>query len=128
MIKSASFHVSSGCFRNITTGPTKFLGQLQTSLKKSNICESSKKFISAFCYKLETLDEVQVWAEYKLWIYKCYFSALLPVCPGCGSNLGDSRAIKKMQAASLRIINSWLELPRCVTTSTLHHLRTFSWP
>ena len=30
-------------------------------------------------------------------------------------------AIKKMQAAALKMIKKWLNLPRCFTTSALHH-------
>ena len=30
-------------------------------------------------------------------------------------------AIKKMQAAALKKIKQWLNLPRCFTTSALHH-------
>ena len=119
MIKSASFQVGSGSSRNITSGPTKFLGQLQTSSQKSNTCESGKKFIAAFHQKLETLDKVQVRGEYNLWIYKRYlvpsFHFVLAVNPI------PETAIKKMQAAAHRMIKRWLYLPRCFTTSALHH-------
>ena len=99
--------------------PTKFLGQLQTSSQKSNTCESGKKFIAVFHHKLETLDEVQVRGEYKLLIYKCYlvpsFHFVLAVDP-----IAET-AIKKMQAAALRMIKRWLNFPRCFTTSALRH-------
>ena len=119
MVKSASFYVGSGSSRNITSGPTKFLGQLQTSSKKFNTYESSKKFIATFHQKLEALDKAQVRGEYKLWIYKRYlvpsFQFILAVDPI------SERAIKKMQAASLKMIKRWLNLPRCFATSALHH-------
>ena len=119
MIKSATFQVSSGSTRNIISGPTKFLGQLQTLLQKSNTCESGKKFITTFQQKLESLDQVQVRGEYKVWIYKRYlvpsFHFVMAVDPI------PETAIKKMQAATLRMIKQWLNLPRCFTTSALHH-------
>ena len=119
MVKSASFQVCLGSTRNITTGPTKFLGQLQTSSQKSNTYESGKKFITAFQRHLDNLDKVRVWGECKLWIYKRYlvpsFHFVMAVDPI------PETAIKKMQAVALRMIKRWLNLPRCFTTSALHH-------
>ena len=100
IIKSASFQVGQGSTRNITSGPTKFLGQLQTSSQKLNTFESGKKFISTFQRKLENLDQVHVRGEYKLWIYKRYlvpsFHFALAVDPI------PETSIKKMQATALR--------------------------
>ena len=126
MVKSASFQVGSGSTRNITTGPTKFLGQLQTSSQKSNTCESGKKFITAFQRHLDNLDQVQVRGEYELWIYKRYlvpsFHFVMAVDPI------PETAIKKMQAVALRMIKRWLNLPRCFTTSALHHPNVINIP
>ena len=119
MSRSASFAVGSGFTRNITTGPTKFLGQLQTSSQKSKSCKSGNKFIDLFQQKLESLDQVRVRGEYKLWVYKHYlvtsFHFVMAVDP-----ILDS-AIKKMQAAALRKIKQWLNLSRCFTSYALHH-------
>ena len=54
-----------------------------------------------------------------LWVYKRYlvpsFHFVMAV-----DRIPDS-AIKKMQGAALRKIKQWLNLPRCFTSSTLHH-------
>ena len=119
MVRSASFQVGSGSTRNIASGSTKFLGQVQTSSLKLNTCESGKRFITDFQKKLENLEQVRIRGEYKLWIYKRYmvpsFHFALAVNPI------PETAIKKMQAAALRMIKRWLNLPRCFTTSALHH-------
>ena len=126
MSRSASFAVGSRFTINITTGPTRFLGQLQTSSQKSKSCKSGKKYIELFQQKLESLDQVRVRGEYKLWVYKRYlvtsFHFVMAVDP-----IPDS-SIKKMQAAALRKIKQWLNLPRCFTSSALHHQNVINIP
>ncbi len=75
MNKSATFIVSSGFTRYITSGPTNFLGLLQTSSYRSKSCETGKKFIGIFQHKEEILDHVHVHGKYKLWVYKSYLVA-----------------------------------------------------
>jgi hypothetical protein len=117
MIGSASFQVGSGT--TIASGPTKFLGQVQTLSLKSNTHESGERFITGSQQKLENLDQVRIRGGYKLWIYKRYlvpsfhFAVAVDPIP--------ETAIKKMQATALRMIKRWLNLPRCFTTSALHH-------
>ena len=97
----------------------RFLGQVQTSSLKLNTCKSGKRFITDFQKKLENLEQVRIRGEYKLWIYKRYmvpsFHFALAVNPI------PETAIKKMQAADLMMIKRWLNLPKCFTTSALHH-------
>ena len=57
--------------------------------------------------------------KYKLWIYKHYLVPLFHFV--LIMDLIPETAIKKMQAAALRMIKRWLDLPRCFTTSALHY-------
>ena len=119
MDKTVTFAVGSGSSRSISLGPTKFLGQLQSSSIRSNSREEGGKYKALFNQNLEILDQTHIRGEFKLWIYKRY------LCPSFNFSMAvDSipeAAIKKMQGVSLRKIKHWLNLPRCFTTSALHH-------
>ena len=58
--KLATFIVSSGFNKNITSGPTKFLRHIQTLLYSFKYCKAGMKVIGIFQQKLENLDHVYV--------------------------------------------------------------------
>ena len=64
---------TSGFIRDITSGPTNFLGQLQISSYRSNSCEAGKMFIEL---SNRNWNQVHARGEYKLEL-SC---ALLPLC------------------------------------------------
>ena len=70
--KQATSQVSSGMTRNISSGPTKFLGHLQGAPNKLISCEAGNRFIKSFKPKLDNLDQAKVRGEYNIWIYKRY--------------------------------------------------------
>lgn len=119
MNKLASFKVGTGVTRNISSGPTKFLGHLQGITNKSTTCEARKRFIESFQPKLENLDQTKIRGEYKIWIYKWYLVPSFLFALSVDS-LTDS-VIKKMQAAALRKVKSWLNLSKSFAASALHH-------
>ena len=117
--KATTFKVGCGMTRNMSSGPTKFLGQTQAVSATSTSCEAGKKFISSFQQELDNLDQTSVRGEYKLWIYKRYLAPSYH-CVMAVDPIPES-AIKKMKSAALKKIKRWLNLPRCFTTSALHH-------
>ena len=62
---------------------------------------------------------MNVRGEYKLWMYKRYLVPSLHFV--LAVDCIPEAAIKKMQAAALKKIKQWLNLPRCFTTFALHH-------
>ena len=121
MDKTFTFVVGPGSSRKISLGPTKFLGQFQSSSIRLDSQEAGEKYKGLFNQKLENLDQAHTWGEYKLWIYKRY------LCPSFNFTMAvdpiPEAAIEKMQGVSL-----WLNPARCFTTSALHHPNIFDMP
>ena len=104
--KRTVFSVGSGKSRNISSGPTKFLGHLLGHSNSITITESGKRFTELFQMSLNSLDSATIRGEYKLWVYKRFlvpsFHFLLAVdaIPGCALKKMEALATKKSRDGS----------------------------
>ena len=119
MLSNATFPLRDGPTRNISSGPTEFLGHTLCHTLPATTKESGKRFMTSFLEKLESSDTSPIQEEYKLWIL-CRF--LIPSFQFVLSvdAIPDS-SIRKVQSQCARKIKSWLGLTRGVTNAVIHH-------
>ena len=105
MLSNITFSLKDGPTRNISTGPTKFLGHTLCHTLPATTKESGKRFMISFLEKLDSLDTSPIRGEYKLWILRRFlipsFHFVLSV-----EVIPDS-SIKKVQSQCTRKIKSW---------------------
>ena len=117
--KKTTFEVGSGRTRNISSGPTEFLGQTQSHSLLCTAHEAGKKFLEEFERQIHNPDCSPIWGEYKLWIYKklvvpvFHFSFAVDVIP--------NSILRKVQSNATRRVKKWVGLTRSCTTAVLHH-------
>ena len=111
MNKSTTFNLGSCITRNMSSGSPSFWGYRQSLSNKSTTCEARKIFES-FQRKLDNLEHTPVRGQYTrdTWL-------LLLFCHGCGFH----PRICHQENASFCTTKGYLNLPRCFTTSPLHH-------
>ncbi len=124
--KSISYCFDGQKTRNISTGPTKFLGEtigltLHQSRKAATVKLTKKVY--------DVLDKINarpIRGEYKVWIYKSYLA------PSTQFHLAVDRislnAIKKIQCRITSLLKQWLRIPKCATLASLFHPESMNLP
>ena len=69
---TCTFPIGDGSTRNISTGPTKFLGHTVSYNLRATAKASCKRFVPSFLEKLVKLDLSPIRGEYKLWILRTF--------------------------------------------------------
>ncbi len=114
-----TFNLQQGTTHNITSAPTKFLGQTIGANAQTTKSLSAKKIIEKMYRALDEIDKRPIRGEYKVWIYKSY------LVPSLTFNLTVERipksAISKLQTRATCLIKRWLNVPRCATLVSLFH-------
>ena len=107
-----------GSTKNMTSAPSKFLGQTLAAISRSNRSLSKKiteKVYSAF----NQIDQGPIRGEYKAWIYKFY------LVPSLFFNLAfdhiPKSTINKIQSRASSFLKRWLNIPKCATLASLFH-------
>ena len=80
VLRNATFSLGDGSTRNISTGPTKFLGHTLCHTLPATTKESGKRFMISFLEKLDSLDTSPIRGEYKLWPYSLISLCLISRC------------------------------------------------
>ena len=126
MLGNATFPLKEGSTRNISTNPTKFLGDTLCHTQPATSKESGKRFMNSFLEKLSSLDASPIRGEYKLWIL-CRF--LIPSFHFVLSvDVILESSIKKVQSQCTRKIKDWLGLTRGVANVVIHHPNVIGHP
>ena len=119
MNKQRTFKIHQGHTRNISSTPTKFLGQTIGITIASTRVHASKGFSTKVYSALEKIDRLPIRGEYKVWIYKSY------LVPSLTFNLAveiiSASTIKKIQSKATSYLKRWLKLPKCSTLASLFH-------
>uniref|UniRef100_A0A1X7UX59 Reverse transcriptase domain-containing protein n=1 Tax=Amphimedon queenslandica TaxID=400682 RepID=A0A1X7UX59_AMPQE len=113
------FNLNDGKTRNISSGPTKFLGETigltPTLSKRAATKKITKKLYDALC----AIDSRPIRGEYKAWIYKSYLA------PAIQFHLSVDKisagVTKKIQRRATSLLKKWLKIPRCATLAVLFH-------
>jgi hypothetical protein len=113
------FSLINGNTSNISTAPTKFLGETIGITLNTSKRLSAKKLSSKLFEIVNKIDIRPIRGEYKVWIYKCY------LIPSVLFNLTVDKismaATNKVQSRMASYLKKWLKLPRCATLSSLFH-------
>ena len=119
VLNNATFLLGNGSSRNISSGPTKFLGHTLCHNPTTTAKQSGRRFMNSFLEKLDNLDTSPIRREYKLWILRRFlvpsFHFVLAV------DVIPESCIKKVQSQCAKRIKVWLGLTKGVTNAVIHH-------
>jgi len=114
-----TFKFQQGSTKNITSAPSKFLGQTLGANSRSTRSLSSKKITEKVYSALYQIDQRPIRGEYKAWIYKFY------LVPSLFFNLAvdhiPKSTINKLQTRASSFLKRWLNIPKCATLASLFH-------
>ena len=114
-----SFTLNNGQTSNVSSTPTKFLGETIGATPNQSKHLAGKKLCQMIYSNLKSIDERPIRGEYKIWIYKAYLT------PSIRFNLTVDRIsqsiVSKIQTKITSYLKKWLSLPRCATLSSLFH-------
>ena len=102
--KTTTFNLGNGETRNISSGPTRFLGQTQSYSSFTTAREAGKHFSDELERQLNNLDSSLIRGEYKLWIYKRCLTPSFNFCLAVDAI--PETTLKRMQASSLKQIKN----------------------
>ena len=126
MLNNATFPLGNGSSRNISSGPTKFLGHTLCHNPTTTAKQSGKRFINSFLEKIDNLDTSPIRGEYKVWVLRRFlipsFHFVLAV------DVIPESCIKKVQSQCTKRIKVWLGLTKGVTNAVIHHPNVFDIP
>ena len=121
-----TFKVHQGSTRNITSAPTKFLGQVIGATPTNTKLHAGKKITERVYTALNEIDWRHIRGEYKAWIYKFY------LVPSLLFNLTVDRisqsTINKLQTRVTSFLKRWLRIPRCATLASIFHPDVTNFP
>ena len=121
-----TFEVHHGSTRNITSAPTKFLGQTIGANPTNTKLHAGKKLTERVYTALNEIDQRPIRGEYKAWIYKFY------LVPSLLFNLTvyhiPQSTIKKIQTRATSVLKRWLRIPRCATLASIFHPDVTTFP
>jgi len=114
-----TFKFQQGSTKNITSAPSKFLGQTLGANYRSTRSLSSKKITEKVYSALYQIDQRPIRGEYKAWIYKFY------LVPSLFFNLAvdhiPKSTINKLLTRASSFLKHWLNIPKCATLASLFH-------
>ena len=121
-----TFSLQDGSTRNISSAPTKFLGQTIGVGEQVTRSSAAKKLTNKVYSILDNLDKRPIRGEYKAWIYKFY------IVPSIKFNLMVDKisfsVISKVQTKVTSLLKKWLGIPRCATLASLFHPKVINLP
>ena len=117
-----SFSLTDGYTTNISSAPTKFLGETLCITANQTKRLAVKRLCGKIYDTLKKIDERPIRGEYKVWIYKSY------LIPSVLFNITMDRSSPSTAKKIPSYLKKWLKLPRCATLSALFHPEVLNLP